>query len=404
MSTGIKYKFDPNQIETPAPTDPVAPSPAPVDPVAPVEPNPIEPTAPAAPIIPTGSVDPIDLVAPVAPVDPSPSMADADLLKALQARYGNEKISSLDDILRTQTMAADPVEPIVPKIMDSETEDWVRYNEETGRPLRDWISSKEDLSKTDPLSLAKDRIRNENAGVDLTEEEVNFLLEDKLGFDPSESELDPKEKALFKQFYGAQLKLKQEEQQKLSTPLDGHTQKSQPNAQPTNGGKVKLSNGMEVDEASYTQQRQQYLTERNQQIEGLVEEKFNLLIEGKDGKKEMALDYQFTPEDRRGMMSDTEDLGSLMNPFYDQEGKVKIADLSLAVWRGKKENFDRVLGIMASKIRSEVIAEMVGNRRNLSLDQPSAPPAPVLNQGYATVGGTQSQTGVGVKYPFQTKQ
>jgi hypothetical protein len=372
----------PAPAPTPAPVAPVDPAPAPVDPVVPPSPAPVDP----------------------APVEPTPMPSEEQILTALRAKYG-DKVTDLDSVFNPKP--ADPIKPItkVPEVTDEETAKFLRYQSETGRPLKDWIALNQDLKQIDPITLAKNRIIAENQGVELTPEEVNFLLEDKLGFDPNDADLDPKEKALFKQFYGAQLKTMQDEQAKYNNPIEGYTPNSQSNPQPETGGKVTLSNGIEVDEESYNRDRQAYLQARSLQVESLTEEKISVSVDGKDGKKDLALSYQFTPEDRRGMLAETEDLGSILERFVDPQTKqLDHKELNLRLWRGKKENFDKILSVMATQIRSEVIAEVTGNRRNLQLDQPNTPPAPLPNQGYAQIGQTPAgaKQGTGVKFPWQT--
>jgi hypothetical protein len=404
--SGIKYKFDPTAPSTLVPAEPT--------PVAPIE-NPAVPnqTVPSTePIVqPTSTVvepAPTSVVTeptpaatePAAPVvEPTPpvkpTLSEDDILAALRDKYKDQNINSLADLMKPAPAAAPD--------LDEDTQKYLRFKKETGRSMNDWMALNQDLTKSDPLQLAKERIIEENAGIDLTPQEINFLLEDKLGFDPTDPTIDDKEKALFKQFYGAQLKQKLAEQQKYNTPIDGYTPNSQPNTQPDTGAKVKLSNGLEVDEESYNRDRQNYLTQRSLQVEALTEEKFVLAIDTKDGKVDLGIDYAITPDDKRKMLSMTDDLGSILEKFTDpQTGQLNHADLNKKLLRIDDEYFNKLLSVAATKIRSEVISELTGQRRNVQLNSPNTPPAPIPNKGYATIGqNTANQGGQAVKFAFQ---
>jgi hypothetical protein len=381
--SGVKFKFDPTAPSSLVPTQPIAAQPNDNVPV-PNQPIPVDDVQPPAsvstePVIPATEPAPISVS--TEPV-PAPAPAPAPVTEPIKAVE--------------PTPAPVPPAPVY----DEETQKFLRFQTETGRTMKDWIALNEDLSKSNPIELAKERIIMENAGVDLTPADINFLLEDALGFDPT-VELDPKESALFKKFWGAQLKTKLSEQQKYNTPLDGYTSNSQQDTQPALGAKVKLTNGLEVDEDSYNKDRQNYLTQRSLQVEALTEEKFVLAIDTKDGKKDLAIDYSISPDDKRKMYSMTDDLGSILERFTDpQTGQLNHAQLNSKLLRIDDDYFNKLLSVAATKIRSEVIAELTGSRRNLQLDAPNTPPAPVQNSGYAKIGDNVGQQGLGVKFAF----
>jgi len=293
---------------------------------------------------------------------------------------------------------------------DEETSNFLKYQKETGRGLSDWNKLNQDLKKLNPIELARGRVIEENKGVELDPEEVDFLIEDELGFDPNDKDLDAGEKVKFKKFYGSHLRKMQEEQQEYNKPAEGYEPSKQEedtktNSQPKNGGdKVKLSNGAEVSAEEHQQARQNYLDRRNESVKDLGEEKYEFEFEGKDGKKEYAYSYEFNDEDRHGMLSITEDVGSILHDYEDKDsGEFNHKDFNKDMWWTKKDNRDKAISAMLSKARSEVIDEQISQRRNLNFDSPSQQATPKKDDGYAKVGGGKQGDRFGVQFPFNKK-
>lgn len=301
-----------------------------------------------------------------------------------------------------QTPEPAPVpEPKSKRAIDAKTQEFLDWQEKTGRSIEDWSLKNRDLSKLNPIDIAKDKIREDNTGVDLTDEEVNFLLEEELGFDPTESDLDAKEKVLFKKFYGSQLSKLRQEQAIYDTPVEGY----EPDAatepiQPKNGEMVKLTNGTEISAEEYQRERQAYLSQREESLKDLGAEKFKVSFDGKDGKKEYEYSYEYNDQDRHGMLSITEDVGSIIQNYQDEAGKFNHSDFNKDLWWTQSENRNKAISAIISKVRSEVIDEQISQRRNLNFNSPSQPSTPSKNDGYHKVGDTKQGSKFGVKFPF----
>ena len=386
MANEVKFPFDPNQLNEQTPEAAAPQEEAPEQPVEQKEnqeaetPKPVETQA--------EETKPEVTEAPA----PDPELDDNKLLKILQERGFKGK--SLADLAREDKPAA-PIEDAY----DDETKEFLAYQRKTGRGLRDYQESKKDLTTLNPVDVAKDRIRRESEGADLSEQDLNFLLEKELGFDPSDEDLSDEEKAVFKRYYGSHLNNLKKEQQKYNEPVEGFQPKAEAN-QAESAGKVQLSNGQEVDAATYEKERADYLKLIDDSLQGIKEQKFTYSVDGKDGKEEFTVDYTLSDEDLHSVKSDVEDVGALLNPYQTESGFDMKQFEEDSFWRNKALR-EKAISNIAQKIRSQVVSEMTAKRKNLNFDAPNEPPKS-KKAGYVEPGSGGSSSGPQVKYSLPT--
>lgn len=387
----VQYPFPGNQTEEQTPAPVVETQEVEQEVQAPIEQETPEPEAeqPEAPVETPGQPE-----AEAAPEQPEPEIDENKLLESLKKR--GFKGNSLDELLK-------PKEPEAPikKTYDDETQKFIDFQERTGRGLKEYEQANKDLTTLNPIELAKDRIRRENAGVDLSPEEINYLLEEELGFDPSEEGLEPRELAKFKKFYGSHLNTLKTEQQKLNEAVEGFEPQAEESAQPV-GEKIKLSNGLEVDAESYNRDRQKYLQDRDAQLQTLAEEGFKLSYDGKDGKKELDFNYKYTEEDLQSMRSITEDVGGIISDYQNEAGEFNHGDFNKDLWWSKPANRSKAIAALLGKARNEVISEITGRRKNVNFDSPNPLPQASKAKGYTEPGESNSNSAFGVKYGLPT--
>lgn len=325
--------------------------------------------------------------------EPEQDFDDNKLLEQLKKK--GYKGNSLEELLK------DKESKPAPKTYDEETQKFLEYQERTGRGLKDYQELNKDYSKMSPVEVAKDRIKRESGDADLTPQDLNYLLEEELGFDPSDKDLSDQEKAKFKRFYGSHLSTLKTEQQKYNDPIEGYqSPEEKTDSQPDGGKKIQLSDGTEVDEESYLKGRKKYLDTRDAALQNLKPDTFKLTYDGKDGKKELDFDLEYTDEDLHSMKSITEDVGSILSNYQEESGEFKHADFNRdALWM-KKDFREKAIGKLLSKARNEVIAEFTRNRKNVNFNSPSDFPEPSGKKGYTEPGQKAPASGPSVKYPF----
>lgn len=404
MAQEVKFQFNPDQAEDnqepvtqPEPenksgyahSEPSTPEPAePQEPEKGNEPEPQEPAPQPEP------EEGKDKTKPTPEPEPEKDIDDNKLLE--QLRKKGFKGNSLEELLK------DKESKPAPKTYDEETQKFLEYQERTGRGLKDYQQLNKDYSKMSPVEVAKDRIKRESGDADLTPQDLNYLLEEELGFDPADKDLSDQEKAKFKRFYGSHLSTLKSEQQKYNDPIEGYQgPEEKTDSKPDGGKKIQLSNGTEVDEESYLKERKKYLETRDAALQDLKPDTFKLTYDGKDGKKELDFDLEYTDEDLHSMKSITEDVGSILSNYQNEEsGEFKHADFNRdALWM-KKDFREKAIGKLLSKARNEVIAEFTRNRKNVNFNSPNDFPEPSGKKGYTEPGQIAPASGPSVKYPF----
>lgn len=287
--------------------------------------------------------------------------------------------------------------------VDPKTQAFLDWQKKTGRSIDEYNERNRDLSALSPLEIARDRIRKENEDLSLSESEIEILLQDELGFDPTDPDLDTRESVAFKKFYGKHLKALQEAQKEYDTPVEGHQPKAAPETpQPQEGEVVKLSNGVEVSAEEYQRQRSEYLAQREESLKELGKENFKVTFDGKDGKREYDYSYDYQDQDRHSMLSITEDVGNILNTYQSETGEFDHASFNKDLWWTRPENRNKAISAIIAKVRSDVIDEQISQRRNLNFDSPTAPQTnDDSNKGYHKVGESTTQDSFSVRFPFK---
>lgn len=403
----VKFDFDPQQIANAATPEPQPnPSddkgdggstpdgqdgnPANTDPIQPDDKNKPDAVEPDK----TKKDDPKDVDAPGTTPEPETDLDDDKLLKALQKK--GFKGQSVEDFFKEPSK-----EPkSAPKSYDEETQKFLDFQERTGRGINDYQSLNKDFSKMGPVEVAKDRIRRESEGADLSEQDVNYLLESELGFDPNDEDITDQEKAKFKKYWGSHLNTLKKDQQKYNEPVEGYEPKkgAEP-SQPDGGKKVKLSSGVEVDADSYDRDRQKYLTERDAALQQVGEDEFKMSYDSKDGKKESSFNYSYTDEDLQSMKSITDDVPSIMSSYQKENGEFDHTSFNKDLLWTKPEFRNKAISALLSRARNEVISETTAQRKNVNFDSPNDPPKH-KKDGYSEPGNQNQSSGPKVKFNF----
>jgi hypothetical protein len=302
---------------------------------------------------------------------------------------------SIEDLLKPKET------PKQKREVDEATQKFLDYQERTGRGLEDYAKLNEDYKKMDPIDIAKDKLRRESPGVEYDDQELNFLLEKELGFDPTE-EMDESERAQFKKYYGSHLSTLEKERQKYNEPVDGYepSNAEQKASQPEDGGeKITLSNGTEVDKATYEKERADYLKLVDESLQDIKEQKFTVSIDGKDGKEDLAINYNLTEEDLHGVKSKVEDIGSILNSYQKEDG-FDMKGFEAATFWMDEGNRQKAVSAMARQIHSQVVEKLTAERRNVNFNAPGNLPKQDA-KGYVEPGQSKHTSGPRVQYTLQ---
>lgn len=331
---------------------------------------------------------------------PTPTeLDDSQVLAFLNQRNG-ANYTSFDDVFKTIE-----VEKIVekePELPNAVKALW-DYMKETGRGMQDFLETQRDYSQMTNLDLARDAIRKENIGLQLTDSETNILLADKFGVEVEDlSTLQGKDLLRLKTFSNRHLQSLLGEQQKYKLPKEDHKPKQSQEAQPV-GEQVKLSNGQLVNKEVYEAQRKKYIQDQSRAIQSLDSADYSISLDQNGEKTNISFKYDYTNEDRHSMQSLTSDVNGIL-PRYQSEDGFDHKSFNEDLWWSVPQNREKAIKRMLVHAKSIGVDEVMKERKNINFKQEKKPTREkTVEDGYANDKIGVLPTGsFGVKYGLPT--
>lgn len=397
-------KPEPKPVE-PVEVTPVAeeptPEPLPVEPVIATEPTiEPEPTPPTEPIVePIPTTEPeltnVEVTTPVEqqpdPTSTPPTeLSDEAVLRYLQEKSGKE-LESIDGLFKEPEPVVDPLADL-----PEETQQFIKYNKETGRSYDEFKKLNTDYTKFTPLQLAQQKAIEFSDGA-LSLNDVNEFLEKELGIDldnPSDLEkFDAiKLKAYGKDFLQRQIA----DQDKYKQPIE----KQAPIAGPE---MVTLENGTQMTKDAFdnqVNQREQYLEAIKSSSDNITNTAFQVKIDDNGNEKLINLSYDYSKDDKHEMVSNAADLTNMVTKLFStKDGGIDYEALQEGLWRANPVNMGKIVKSLIHKARAEWTEEMTKDNLNANFDTSKRMPS---NQNVAqTVPLPGAQQAFGVKYSLE---
>ena len=293
----------------------------------------------------------------------------------LKTKYADKQFEKLDELFTEK----EPVEKIVEKeykykdLIDEEDEAYYQYKQETGRSRKEFNYLKENISEKDALELSIDKLKQES-GLKLSKEEAIGYLEEELGIDLSDDDAATRNKIALNKYSKSRRDELLVQQEKYREPLEAKlAEKSKANVE-----MVTLENGKQMPKAEYDsfiEQRTAYLNNIKKAVNSVTPIEVKTVIDDNGDKKELAFSYEYSQEDKHSMLSDASDVDATIKNRFESEDGFNYQGLSETLWRGKPENFNKILSAAIQQTRAEAMEEFIAmsNNENFSLsDLPRA--------------------------------
>ncbi len=374
-------------VETKEPVEPQEPT-NPVELTEPVEPvEPVEPTEPAPVVDP---VEPVESTEPVGPVEPTQQVQQAELTNENVLEYlrsvSNREINSIEDLLTEPEPVEDPLSGLT-----EETQQYIKYNKETGRGFQDFISLNTDYTKYSPLEVAQMKAIEFSDG-ELTMADVNDYLARELSIDLDSPDGLEKFDAIKLKNYGKDfLEQKISDQNKYKQPIE------KPEA-PVGPKMVTLDNGTQMTEEAYNQQVAQhnaYLEAIQRSSDNIANSSFKVKVDDNGVEKLMDLTYDYSKEDKHNMLSYSKDLGNVVTNFFTAEnGEVDYKALQEGLWRANPANIGKLINSIVHKARAEWTEEMTKENLNANFNSSKKIPNAKTPSQQVPLPGDNSNYGV----------
>lgn len=283
----------------------------------------------------------------------TPELKDEDVLSYIKGRY-NKNINSVDELFKERESNED---------LPEDVSAFLKYKKETGRGIDDFIKLNKDFSKLSPEKLLAEYYSATES--DLDDEDINYMIEDRFGYDPDfDEEKDIKKKEIAKKKELAKAKKFFEDQkEQYKSPLESRgSLVPDEDKEGYNAYKKYVQDAQTVQQESY---------KKSEYFQKKTEELFNQDFKGFDfniGDK----DLKFLPGDPEDLKKAQSDLTNYISKYLDKDGLISDAvgyhrSLSVAM---NPEKFAR---FFYEQGKAEALLDTAKQTKNIDMEVRTSP-------------------------------
>jgi hypothetical protein len=283
----------------------------------------------------------------------APELKDEDVLSYIKGRY-NKDINSVDELFKEREANEE---------LPSDVSAFLKYKKETGRGIDDFMNLSKDFSKLSPEKLLAEYYSVTES--DLDDEDINYMIEDRFGYDPDfDEEKDIKKKEIAKKKELAKAKKFFEDQkEQYKSPLESRgSSVPDEDKEGYNAYKKYVQDAQTVQQESY---------KKSEYFQKKTEELFNQDFKGFDfniGDK----DLKFLPGDPADLKKSQSDLTNYISKFLDNDGLISDAvgyhrSLSVAM---NPEKFAR---FFYEQGKAEALLDTAKQTKNIDMEVRTSP-------------------------------
>ena len=283
----------------------------------------------------------------------TPELKDEDVLSYIKGRY-NKDINSVDELFKEREANEE---------LPSDVSAFLKYKKETGRGIDDFMKLSKDFSKLSPEKLLAEYYSATES--DLDDEDINYMIEDKFGYDPDfDEEKDIKKKEIAKKKELAKAKKFFEDQkEQYKSPLESSgSSVSDEDKENYNAYKKYVQDAQTVQQESY---------KKSEYFQKKTEELFNQDFKGFDfniGDK----DLKFLPGDPADLKKSQSDLTNYISKYLDSDGLISDAvgyhrSLSVAM------NPEKFAKFFYEQGKAEALLDTAKQTKNIDMEVRTSP-------------------------------
>ena len=283
----------------------------------------------------------------------TPELKDEDVLSYIKGRY-NKDINSVDELFKEREANEE---------LPSDVSAFLKYKKETGRGIDDFMKLSKDFNTLSPEKLLAEYYSATES--DLDDEDINYMIEDRFGYDPDfDEEKDIKKKEIAKKKELAKAKKFFEDQkEQYKSPLE-----SRGSSVPDEDKEGYNAYKKYVQDAQTVQQES---IKKSEYFQKKTDELFNQDFKGFDfniGDK----DLKFLPGDPADLKKSQSDLTNYISKFLDSDGLISDAvgyhrSLSVAM---NPEKFAR---FFYEQGKAEALLDTAKQTKNIDMEVRTSP-------------------------------
>jgi len=338
--------------------------------------------------------DPVEEEVTKVVIDETKEEAVKEVVEEKTEEATEEKVTPIQEVTEEEKVeeVKEPVmetapEPAKPEInLPENVEKLVKFMEETGGTVEDYVRLNADYSNVDDNTLIREYYKQTKPHLDM--EEVNFLLEDNFSFDEDvDEERDIKKKKLaFKEEIAKARKFLEDTKSKYYD-------------------EIKLRPGVTQDQQKATDffnrynEEQKMVQDQHRRFQNNTKNYFNQEFKGFDfniGEKK----FRYGVSDTDGVANTQSDLTNFVGKFLNEKGEVKdYAGYHKAIYAA--ENADTIANHFYEQGKADAVKDMMAKSKNVS-NEPR-----VTSTGDVFINGLRVKAISGVdssKLKIKTKQ
>ena len=283
----------------------------------------------------------------------TPELKDEDVLSYIKGRY-NKDINSVDELFKEREANED---------LPSDVSAFLKYKKETGRGIDDFMKLSKDFNTLSPEKLLAEYYSATES--DLDDEDINYMIEDRFGYDPDfDEEKDIKKKEIAKKKELAKAKKFFEDQkEQYKSPLESRgSSVPDEDKEGYNAYKKYVQDAQTVQQESY---------KKSEYFQKKTEELFNQDFKGFDfniGDK----DLKFLPGDPADLKKSQSDLTNYISKYLDSDGLISDAvgyhrSLSVAM------NPEKFAKFFYEQGKAEALLDTAKQTKNIDMEVRTSP-------------------------------
>ena len=306
----------------------------------------------------------------------SSELNEEDVLSYIGKRYGKE-INSFDELMTERESSEELPEDIAT---------YLKFKKETGRGIDDFVNANKDYEGLDPDELLKEYYRQTES--DLDAGDIDYLMEDKFGFDEDlDEESDIKKKSIAKKKELSKAKnFFKDFKEKYSIPLE-----SSKGEEPVQNQEELEAYKKYIDDAKSYQEE---AVRKSEWFEKKTKELFNDDFKGFEFKindKELS----YSPGEATELMNSQLDVNNFIGKFLDDQGMMKDTQgyhkaLSIAM------NPEKFAQFFYEQGKSDAVTDSAKKSKNINFTGLRQSPE-VTNKGGTQIKALSSTSSRGLK-------
>lgn len=270
-------------------------------------------------------------------------------------------IEKVDDLFQEKTKEVNPYENI-----SEDLKGVLKYHQETGRGLNDYLKLQENIDAIPVEKLAIQFAKHET-GMDLSNEDAIAYIESELGIDLSDLEdLTATDKIKLNKYvknYRAELKADQE---KYKLPEQKEVITNNQNVE-----MVTLQDGQQIAKSVYDKhlaERESYIENLKNSVNSVAKTSLNYKFDD-NGKEEIRkVEYEPSKEDEAEAVSLATDVDKTVAELFRSDKGFDFAGFKKAMWRIKPANWEKEVTAIVNKALADHTERLAKEQNNVNFD------------------------------------